>query len=160
MSEKEKCRPIGMICDYDEGIENFYKTPLYLDENLNYFALDPDGEMFKINEKFLWAMFSCPLEEQKLLFRFDKENNLYTAHYQAFYGPKRRYEIIGVGTDIEMAYAEMLVYFAVLYQNFDEESFANYLNKEMKDEQLGTFSFKPPPSEDLPKEWFEANLSR
>ena len=155
-TEKEKYRPIGMICDYDEDIEKYYKTPPYLDEDLNYHALTPDGEMFKVSERFLWVMFSCPLQEQCLLFGFEEETETYTVHYQALYGAKKRYELIGVGKDIYQAYAEMLVYFALLYQNFDDSIFNDYVKKEMKDEQIGEFNFNPPPKDELPEEFFQA----
>lgn len=146
-TEKEKYRPIGMICDYDEDIEKYYKTPLYLDENLNYHALTPDGKMFKVSERFLWVMFSCPLQEQCLLFGYDQKNEVYTAHYQAIYGNKKRYELIGVGKNLLYAYAELLTYFGILYQNFSIEAFENYVEKEMKDEEIGEFNYNPLPDE-------------
>ena len=152
---KEKYRPVGMICDYDEDVEKYYKTPLYMDDDLNFFALTPKGDLFKVSERFLWVMFSCPPMEQCLLFRYDEEIKIYTAHYQAIYSDKKRYELIGMGTDIYQAYAEMVMYFARLYQDFDEDVFEDYLQTEMKDEEVGEFRFNPPPTEDLPEEFFE-----
>lgn len=151
MSE-EKYRQIGIICDYDEDIEKFYKTPLYLDDKLNYYALTPNGEMFKVSERFLWVMFSCPLREQCLMFGYNVENNLYSAHYQAFHEGKKRYELIGVGNDPLHAYAELSVYFDVLYQNFNMDAFEQYVAKEMKDENIGEFNYNPLP-EEFPEEF-------